>query len=128
MVFHSKKRAMLIKEPQAAEYLGVSIRTLQAWRKRHEGPPYVRFSRRRQSARGVRYLVASLDEWVATRQVLPPASTGQTPRTTPRAADDGCVACGVELPPRRRGRPRTHCEACRPAQRVEALRRAIEGR
>src|SRR3990167_5507438 len=97
MVFHSKKRAMLIKEPQAAEYLGVSIRTLQAWRTRHEGPPYVRFSRRRQSARGVRYLVASLDEWVATRHVLPP------PPPPPRAPRGRAAPPAAPTPPRAAG-------------------------
>jgi predicted DNA-binding transcriptional regulator AlpA len=34
-----------INEPQAAEFLGVSVRTLQAWRVRGGGPPYVKIGR-----------------------------------------------------------------------------------
>jgi hypothetical protein len=32
-------------ENQAAEFLGVSVRTLQAWRVRGGGPPYVKIGR-----------------------------------------------------------------------------------
>jgi excisionase family DNA binding protein len=34
-----------LNENQAAEYLGVSVRTLQAWRVRGGGPPYVKIGR-----------------------------------------------------------------------------------
>ena len=34
-----------INEAQAAEFLGVSVRTLQAWRVRGGGPPYVKIGR-----------------------------------------------------------------------------------
>ena len=34
-----------INENQAAEFLGVSVRTLQAWRVRGGGPPYVKIGR-----------------------------------------------------------------------------------
>jgi Helix-turn-helix domain len=34
-----------LNENQAAEFLGVSVRTLQAWRVRGGGPPYVKIGR-----------------------------------------------------------------------------------
>lgn len=34
-----------INEAQAAEFLGVSVRTLQAWRVRGGGPPFAKISR-----------------------------------------------------------------------------------
>ena len=34
-----------INENQAAEFLGVSVRTLQAWRVRGGGPPYCKIGR-----------------------------------------------------------------------------------
>jgi Helix-turn-helix domain len=34
-----------LNESQAAEFIGVSVRTLQAWRVRGGGPPYVKIGR-----------------------------------------------------------------------------------
>jgi hypothetical protein len=34
-----------LNENQAAEFLGISVRTLQAWRVRGSGPPYVKIGR-----------------------------------------------------------------------------------
>jgi hypothetical protein len=34
-----------LNENQAAEFLGLSVRTLQAWRVRGGGPPYVKIGR-----------------------------------------------------------------------------------
>jgi len=34
-----------LNEHQAAEFIGVSVRTLQAWRVRGGGPPYVKIGR-----------------------------------------------------------------------------------
>lgn len=34
-----------LNENQAAEFIGVSVRTLQAWRVRGGGPPYVKIGR-----------------------------------------------------------------------------------
>jgi hypothetical protein len=34
-----------LNESQAAEFIGVSVRTLQAWRVRGSGPPYIKIGR-----------------------------------------------------------------------------------
>lgn len=58
-------------EGSAARYLGVTVSFLRVTRgtnPRAEGPPFVRIGKR-----GVRYLRADLDEWLASRRVLRPA-------------------------------------------------------
>ncbi|MBF0293004.1 MAG: helix-turn-helix domain-containing protein [Nitrospinae bacterium] len=52
----------LRNEKEAAEYLSVAVRTLQAWRLRGGGPKYVSISRR-----CVKYRLADLDMWVADK-------------------------------------------------------------
>ncbi|MEM6857564.1 MAG: helix-turn-helix domain-containing protein [Pseudomonadota bacterium] len=47
----------------AATYLGLSAKLLEAWRGRGEGPPYTKLDR------AVRYNRADLDEWMTTRRV-----------------------------------------------------------
>ncbi|HEY8535206.1 MAG TPA: helix-turn-helix domain-containing protein [Vicinamibacterales bacterium] len=71
--------ALLIDEDEAAELLGLAPRTLQTWRHRGEGPPYVRIS-----SRCIRYRVADLEAWAA----------GLVQRSTP---DDGTA--GAEEAP-----------------------------
>ena len=51
-----------IDEQEAAEYLGLSPRTLQAWRTRGGGPPFCKIGR------AVRYDRKSLDEWTTARR------------------------------------------------------------
>jgi excisionase family DNA binding protein len=51
----------LESETQAALYLGVSPRTLQAWRIRGDGPSFVKLGR------SVRYDRAELDRFIAER-------------------------------------------------------------
>ncbi|QDG76717.1 AlpA family transcriptional regulator [Labrenzia sp. PHM005] len=51
----------LLNETKAAEYLGLSIRTLQAWRVRGEGPVFVKLGR------AVRYRPDDLQAWVNDR-------------------------------------------------------------
>ncbi|MFW7268629.1 helix-turn-helix transcriptional regulator [Gluconacetobacter sp. Hr-1-5] len=51
-------------ERQASEFLGLSGRTLQNWRRTGDGPPYVQLSERR-----VGYTHAALRAWVASRSV-----------------------------------------------------------
>lgn len=68
----------LRREREAAQALAVSPRTLQAWRRRGVGPPFVRLGR------AVRYDAAALERWIAARQVTPGASPVQTePRPAP---------------------------------------------
>jgi predicted DNA-binding transcriptional regulator AlpA len=49
----------LLDEKEAATLLGLSHRTLQAWRLKGGGPPYIKMS-----ARAVRYSVRDLTTWV----------------------------------------------------------------
>ena len=50
---------------QAAHWLGVSVRTLEDWRARGEGPPYYKVGG------GVRYSIAELEAWFVGRRVVP---------------------------------------------------------
>lgn len=53
----------LITTKQAAQHLGVSARTVENWRTRGDGPPYLRLSR----TKGVRYRLEDLEKFVAQR-------------------------------------------------------------
>ena len=48
----------LLNNREAAEYLGLSVRTMNRYRVTGDGPPYYRLGNR------VRYVRAELDEWV----------------------------------------------------------------
>lgn len=48
----------LLDETEAARFLAISIRTLQAWRTKGAGPPFVRLGR------AVRYSRHALIDWV----------------------------------------------------------------
>ena len=48
----------LLNEVEAARFLAVSVRTLQAWRTKGIGPPFVRLGR------AVRYSRQALIDWV----------------------------------------------------------------
>ena len=48
----------LLREPEAAAFLGFTPRTLQAWRQRGQGPVFVRIS-----ARAIRYRKKDLNRW-----------------------------------------------------------------
>lgn len=64
----TETRSPSFTEREAAEYLGLSPSTLSASRlqnPRCEGPPYVKMGHR------VRYLVADLDAWLASRRRTP---------------------------------------------------------
>lgn len=54
----------VMNEKDAANYLGLTARALQAWRYQGRGPKFVRVS-----ARCVRYRVADLDAWLEARIV-----------------------------------------------------------
>jgi excisionase family DNA binding protein len=53
---------------EAAEYLGLSKRTLQDWRCDLTGPPFIKFG-----PRHVKYDVQDLDAWVDERRFTPSA-------------------------------------------------------
>jgi len=55
----------LIGEKEAANYLGLSVKTLQARRSRHELPKFVKMNR------SVRYRLEDLDAFVAAHVVDP---------------------------------------------------------
>ena len=68
----------LNNESEEAARLHLSKRTLQAWRVRGDGPPYLKVGR------AVRYDPRQTDEWLATRARRHTADPG------PQAAEGGC--------------------------------------
>jgi excisionase family DNA binding protein len=54
----------LLSEMQAARVLNLSSRTLQAWRSKGVGPPFVR------AGRAVRYRRSDILSWVESRVVV----------------------------------------------------------
>lgn len=56
----------LLHEVEAAEYLSLSPRTLQTWRRQGVGPAFI------QAGRAVRYRRSALDSWVDAQTVVPP--------------------------------------------------------
>lgn len=52
----------LVDEGAAADILGVSVRTLQAWRVKGGGPVFVRVGR------AIRYAISDLNTWIAGRK------------------------------------------------------------
>ena len=52
-------------QEEAAEILGVSVRTMEAWRQCNEGPTYIHIGRR------VRYRISDLEAYVAEKTVVP---------------------------------------------------------
>ncbi len=52
----------LLNQRQTAALIGVSERTLECWRCRGSGPPFVKISRR-----AVRYRRQDIDQWVGER-------------------------------------------------------------
>lgn len=56
----SRITPILVNEIEAARYLGLSPRTMQAWRVRGDGPPYAKLGA------AVRYDLDVLAAWVAS--------------------------------------------------------------
>jgi predicted DNA-binding transcriptional regulator AlpA len=54
----------LLSQRQVAVRLGVSARTIEGWRARGVGPPFLRLS-----ARAVRYRSSDLEQWLDQRRV-----------------------------------------------------------
>ena len=72
-----------LDQRQAATRLGLaSARTLEAWRRRGYGPPFIRLS-----PRLVRYKAGDIDRWLAARVVGAHARTGD--ETEPAARGTG---------------------------------------
>lgn len=63
---------VMLATPKAAEVLGVRPCTLDAWRVRGEGPPFVRVGR------SVRYRASDLDRFIAINTIT--ASRGSAKR------------------------------------------------
>lgn len=59
---HGAHPSPLMTETQAAEYLSLTNRALQAWRCQGRGPRFVKIS-----ARAVRYRLEDLERWVEER-------------------------------------------------------------
>lgn len=55
----------LLSEIQAADFLNLSIRTLQAWRAQGRGPSFV------HAGRSIRYRLADLHSWISANTIDP---------------------------------------------------------
>jgi hypothetical protein len=55
----------VLGEAQAADFLKLSIRTLQAWRSQGKGPAYIR------AGRSIRYRMSALIAWMNDNTVTP---------------------------------------------------------
>jgi len=62
----------LLSEKQAADFLGLSPRALQAWRTKGGGPPYLRIGHRT-----VRYSQTDLEAWLENRRFENTAQEGR---------------------------------------------------
>jgi predicted DNA-binding transcriptional regulator AlpA len=60
----------LLRETDAANFLKLSIRTLQAWRSSGVGPAFVR------AGRAVRYRQSDLINWIEANVVCPKSGAG----------------------------------------------------
>lgn len=67
-------RDACFREEPAAQYLGLSPRTLQGYRVTGHGPRFVRISRT-----AIRYRKADLDDWVRTRLRTSTSDPGPRP-------------------------------------------------
>jgi DNA-binding transcriptional MerR regulator len=63
------REIIYLTEKQVAQKLNISPRTLQAWRRKHVGPPYVRLS-----PRAIRYELTALLQWLEEQRVLADAA------------------------------------------------------
>lgn len=58
VIYKELHRKKSICEKLAAPYVGVSVRTLQAWRVQGKGPVFLKLGR------AVRYRICDLDDWL----------------------------------------------------------------
>lgn len=71
------KEPLLIGEKEAARILGFSPRTLQKWRSRGDGPPFLKIS----SRGAVRYRRSDLEAWVTQCLRRSTSDDGSAPAT-----------------------------------------------
>jgi hypothetical protein len=69
---HSDHLDCLIDEKQAATFVGYTVRSLQNWRYRGGGPPFIKFTNRT-----VRYRRRDLIAWAEARLVTSTADADQ---------------------------------------------------
>jgi len=62
---HPQVGGDLVEEAAAARHVARSVRTLQQWRYRGEGPPYIK------AGKAVRYSLRDLDAWLVEHRVEP---------------------------------------------------------
>ena len=67
----------LLRESEAAAFLGFTPRALQAWRHQGGGPPFVRVS-----SRAIRYRRRELIEWASKRLKKPTTNAAVKKRTS----------------------------------------------
>lgn len=79
----------LLTDAQVAQKIGVTVVTLQQWRKRGKGPPYVK------EGAWVRYLGDSLDAWLRTRERLTDEQAAMQARAV--ASEESCRRGGVAM-------------------------------
>lgn len=68
------KHEALLDEHQAASLMALSVRTLQAWRTRGEGPQFIRLGR------AVRYRRSHIVVWLDARVMASTQERSQQPR------------------------------------------------
>jgi len=69
----SPESGALLTEVQAAKFVCLSVRTLQAWRSRRTGPPFIR------AGRAIRYRRADLVDWADKSTVRFGSAPGGVP-------------------------------------------------
>jgi hypothetical protein len=60
---HQSKERLLLKTLEAAEFLSLSPRTLEALRLKGGGPPYIQVT-----SKSIRYRVKDLQDWIEERR------------------------------------------------------------
>jgi DNA-binding transcriptional MerR regulator len=70
---------IVVNQTQAAEILGVNPRTLEGWRQRGEGPPFVKYGGR------VVYEIADLEAFKVARRRLSTSDRGASVTSEPTA-------------------------------------------
>ena len=59
-----KKQPSYLSEQEAAQYLGLSVKTLRRWRFDRRGPTYAKIG-----GKLIRYPLTNLDDWVSLQMV-----------------------------------------------------------